>query len=327
MESKENTITGRAIGAKARSDKLTPEQRSDIARKAALARHNANKPIAATHIGNFQKDFNLDIECYVLNDENRTAVIHKRGMAEAIGLSVRGERLLRFISGKNISEFISQELKEKIHNPIIFQMLNKDQETTSRTLHGYDVTILIDLCNSVIRAKAHGVNVTDNVFRSSQIIVSASAKSGIQQLVYKLAGFDSTKEHFIQAFKRFVSDEAKKYEKEFPIELYEEWARLYSLTIPARGWPWDFRHLTVKHVYHPLAKSNGKLLTLLRESKDKDGDRKKKLFQFLNEVGARALRMQLGRLLEMAESSKTRSEYENKIAERFGGQFGLEFGG
>ena len=63
----------------------------------------------------------------------------------------------------------------------------------------------------------------------------------------------------------------------------------------------------------------------LRETKASDGDRKKKLFQFLNEVGTRALRMQLGRVLEMAESSKSKLEYENKIIERFGGQSEMDF--
>ena len=73
-----------------------------------------------------------------------------------------------------------------------------------------------------------------------------------------------------------------------------------------------------------MAKSDGKLLELLRATRDKTGDRKKKLFQFLNEIGARALRMQLGRVLEMAESSKKKTEYENKIAERFGGQVEID---
>ena len=40
--------------------------------------------------------------------------------------------------------------------------------------------------------------------------------------------------------------------------------------------------------------------------------------------GTRALRIQLGRVLEMAESSPDRYAYENKIVERFGGQQELE---
>ena len=72
-------------------------------------------------------------------------------------------------------------------------------------------------------------------------------------------------------------------------------------------------HLTVRHVYFPLAKSNGKILDLMRALKASDGDRKKKLFQFLSEVGARALRMHIGRVLEMAESSASKHEYDAKI--------------
>jgi hypothetical protein len=63
---------------------------------------------------------------------------------------------------------------------------------------------------------------------------------------------------------------------------------------------------------------------LLKALKAKDGDRAKKLFQFLNAIGARALRIQLGRVLEMAESSSDKYLYENKVAERFGGQKELE---
>ena len=91
-----------------------------------------------------------------------------------------------------------------------------------------------------------------------------------------------------------------------------------------RSKPWHFKYLTVNHIYYPVAKSNGKLLTLLRALKAKGGDRQAKLFQFLNDVGARALRMQLGRVLEMAESSPDKQTYERKIVDRFGGQRELE---
>ena len=57
----------------------------------------------------------------------------------------------------------------------------------------------------------------------------------------------------------------------------------------------------------------------------KGGDQKAKLFQFLNQIGARALRIQLGRILEMAQSSPDKEAYERKIVERFGGQKEFEF--
>src|SRR5207248_2381244 len=100
--------------------------------------------------------------------------------------------------------------------------------------------------------------------------------------------------------------------------------RLYELPVPVRGKPWQFKYLTVNHIYYPLAQSSGKILALLRALRSRDGDRQKKLFQFLNEIGARALRMHLGRVLEMAESSDTRHSYEKRIIDRFGGQHELE---
>jgi hypothetical protein len=57
----------------------------------------------------------------------------------------------------------------------------------------------------------------------------------------------------------------------------------------------------------------------------KGGDQKSKLFQFLNQIGARALRIHLGRVLEMAESSPNKTAYERKIVRRFGGQQEFEF--
>ena len=63
----------------------------------------------------------------------------------------------------------------------------------------------------------------------------------------------------------------------------------------------------------------------MRALKSKGEDQKAKLFQFLNKIGARALRIQLGRVLEMADSSPDRQTYESKIVERFGGQKQFEF--
>lgn len=71
------------------------------------------------------------------------------------------------------------------------------------------------------------------------------------------------------------------------------------------------------------AKKYYELLKALRAKED--GDQKRYLFQFLNDIGARALRMQIGRVLEMAESSGDDARtYEAKVVERFGGQQELD---
>src|ERR1035437_7058415 len=316
------TIKGRARGGVKRAEVLSAEERKAIAQQGAAARWG--KPPGVIHTGNFKEHFGIDVDCYVLDDSMKTAVISQRGMAQAIGFSKRGDRLTVFAGSKTMDGYLGRDLREKLANPIIIQRKPAAAENAVGAIaNGYDATILIDLCNAIIAARNDGKLSSkryDKMASQAQVVVSASAKAGIKGLVYALAGYNPAAQEVIDAFKAYVREEAKKYEREFPNELYMEWHRLYDIPVLERGKPWHFRNLTVKHIYYPLAKSSGKLYELLKALKAKEGDRQKKLFQFLNDVGARALRMQLGRVLEMCESSTDKASYEAKIVERFGGQ-------
>lgn len=316
--------SGKAKGGLARAEALTEAERKAIAKKAAVARWG-EKPMRATHKGNFSTDFGFDVECYVLDDDGKTAVISQRGMGEALGLGEGGSRLPTFIKGQKISPYVGHELREKLATPLIFQGLTPGVGVPPPTIHGYDVTILIDICNAIVRAESDGklLKSQANIARQAHVILSASAKAGIQGLVYALSGFDRTREEIVAAFKHYVQEEARKYEQEFPNELYLAWHRLYQIPVPARGKPWKLMHLTRRHIYYPLAQSSGKILELLRALRDRD-PKKKKLFQFLNEIGARALRIHMGRILEMAESSSSSADYEKKFSTRFGTQQELD---
>lgn len=325
---------GAAKGGEARARALSPEERSRIAREAVQKRwQNAGKTkelpaipggaLQATHKGNFKEDFGIDVECYVLNDEGKTAVISQRGMGAALNLGGGGSSLPRFVAGKIISEALGVELLEKLRNPLIFKGITPGGNTTAPgPIYGYDVTLLIDICNAITAAEANGKLLSSqaNIAKQAHVIQSASAKAGIQGLVYALSGYDATRQEVITAFKLFVQAEAREYEQEFPNQLYEEWYRLYELPRPERNKPWKFMHLTVDQVYRPLAKSNGKVLDLTRKQREQSSERYKKLHQFLSEIGVKALRTQLGQLLGIARISKTKEEYENFFKTLFGEQ-------
>ena len=232
--SDDNEPKGRAKGAIALAKSMTPEQLSERAKKGAAARWGA-KPLKATHKGNFKQDFGLDVECFVLDDENKTAVISQRGMAEALNLGEGGSRLPRFIAGKNMSFYIGAELRQKLEKPLIFQPPSLGPKSPPRQLHGYDVTNLIDLCKVIVKAH-HEKNLLAsqiNIAIQAQVILNASAKAGIKGLVYALAGYRPEVEEVIAAFKLYVQEEARKYEQEFPNELYAEWQRLTN--VPSFG--------------------------------------------------------------------------------------------
>lgn len=319
---------GKARGGIARAAALSAEKKREIAKKGALARWGAPQ-FKATHKGNFKEELGLDVECFVLNDEGKTAVITQLGMGEVLGLGSGGSRLPRFVFNKTMSEYVWPELEEKLKNPIVFQTVIAGQSAGSGPkAHGYDVTILIDVCKAILQANADGklTKSQANVAKQASIIVSASAKAGIQGLVYALAGYDRTKEEVIAAYKMYVMEEAREYEREFSPELYEQWYRLYGLAKPERGRPWEFKYLTIDHIYRPLAKSNGKVFALAKSSKQANGDKGNKIHQFLSEIGVKALRTQVGKIIGIATVSDNREEYEKYIAEKVYGQQNLDFG-
>lgn len=319
--------SSKAKGGIARAEALTPERRRSIAKRAAAARWG-EKPVRATHKGNFKDEFGIDVECYVLDDEPKTAVISQRGMGAALGLDQSaGNTFTRFVAGEKIAPYVGDELMEKLTQPLVFQWSPPATTVPPNVTHGYDVTILIDVCKAIVRAKQDGklLKRQERIAAQAQIVINASAKAGIKNLVYALAGYDATTQDIIAAFKFYVREEAREYEKEFPDQLYAEWYRLYRLPKPERNKPWKFRTLTIDHVYKPLAKSNGKILDLTRTKRVNSSDRWKKLHQFLSEIGVKALRTHLGQLLGIAQVSATSADYEKFVEKVFGAQLTFDF--
>jgi hypothetical protein len=241
--------------------------------------------------------------------------------SEFFGLTSGGQAFQSFAKTKVLSFAMVENLLIKIDNPLIFKGISMVKNAPPpRDVHGYDVTILIDMCKAVIQAKAEGILPPkyDQVAKNSQLIVNASAKAGIQGLVYALSGYDATKEEQIASFKAFIREEAREYEKEFPEQLYNEWYRIYKIAKPKRNRPWKFMHLTNNHLYFPLAKSSGKLLDLMKVLKSKGKEKQKRLHQFLSEVGVKALRWHLGNLMGIAQLSDEEKKYEENVKKIFG---------
>ena len=232
------------------------------------------------------------------------------------------------VDGKAISKHLGAEVLEKVHQPIEFKWIYPGAKQNVVNIKGYSADLLIDVCNAILAANAAGDlrKHQENLVKQANVVVGASAKAGIQGLVYALVGYDRTKEEVIAAYKRYVAEEAREYEREFSPELYEQWYRLYGLAKPERGRPWEFRYLTIDHIYKPLAKSGGKVFSLAKSSKLANGGKGDKIHQFLSEIGVKALRIQVGKIMGIATVSDSREEYEKYIEEKIYGQRRLPLG-
>jgi hypothetical protein len=226
-------------GGKARAKRLTKKERSEIARAGARAKWEKEgieiKTTPKAICGSPDKPLriaNIEIPCYVLDDEKHTRVLVQRGMLTALdmkqGTATRGggDRLSKFVATKALSPFVSPELAKMITNPILFQV-------SGLTAYGYEATILADLCDSVLAArKAGALNYQqEHIAEQCEILVRGFARVGIIALVDEATGYQQIREQHALAeiLDKFIAKELRPWVRRFPFEFYQEIFRL-------RGW-------------------------------------------------------------------------------------------
>jgi hypothetical protein len=329
--SEEQPPTPQSMGGNARAKALTKTTLKEIGRRAAKARWDAVRLAAAkTQDPNRVPEAlcegsleigSVEIECYVLDSFKR--VIHKRGMAKALGMkSGGGNVFMRAMSRKGLGSEIGDDLRSKLDNPIIFKTLTSDLG------HGYDATILIDICQAIIDA-AKGDKLgagQESLATQAEIIIRASAKLGIVALVDDATGFiaDKRREQYKEMFREFVREEIKLYdEPQFPDQLFDVMYKIYGLPRRSEGanHPRFFAKFIRKYIYEPLADSNGAILEMLDEKNPVvyvNGGRRYKMYNFLSDVvGMPTLKAHLWQVIGIGNSVRNKFQFERAFLQAF----------
>lgn len=300
----------KVAGALARANALTPEQKSEIARKAASARWNKDVPEAI--YGSPEKPLSIgghDVQAYVLDDETR--VLTQASFLQALGrhrkANVRNEggeeRTPAILQGKAIKPFISQELLEK-SRPIQFRL------ESGGLASGYRAEILPMVCEVYLKARDAGALPFNqkHVAVQAEILIRALAHVGIIALVDEATGYQDYRARTAlnEILEQFIAEELRKWAKTFPDEFYRQMFRL-------RGWEFKARSIrqrpsvvgryTNNIVYERLAPG---ILDELRRKNPRlpSGHRKHKHFQWLTEdVGDPRLREHLASVITLMKAS------------------------
>lgn len=313
---------GKSKGGVARAEKLTPEERKDIARKGAQARWGSVPGDMPEAISQGQLTIgDVAIDCYVLKDGRR--LFHKRGLAKALGLkSEGGNAFMKSMTRKSLGSVIKGNLLESINNPIVFKPLNGDPA------HGYEAIFIIELCDAIWEAGRLGALKPSQYFLSvqSEIIVRSSAKIGIIALIDEATGYikDKKKEEYRQLFHEFIRDELREWEKEFPDQFFNMIYKIYNLRRNYKNkHPQFFGKFIRKYVYTPLANSHGVVLEMIDEKNPvvyTNGGRKYKMHQFLSdEVGLPAMRAHLWQLIGIGNAARSKEGFERGFKNAFPG--------
>jgi hypothetical protein len=279
--------------ANARSRKLSPEERREIAASGAQARWAKAQPerdnLPKAIFGAADRPLrigDLQIACYVLEDERRVLTV--AGMQDALNMARGGSmvpglnRLELFIRGERINPHVMTSLAEKIHSPIVFIT------PTGGSAYGYEAEVLVELCEAVLAARAADVLQPQqkNIAQQCEIIVRGLARVGIVALVDEATGFQEVRKRdaLHKILEAYIAPELMPWTRRFPPSFYEEMFRLH-------GWPYDPESVsrpgvvgkfTNQFVYEQLPP--GVLDELRRVNpKDDQGRRRVRHHQFLTE--------------------------------------------
>jgi hypothetical protein len=309
-------------GGIARRESLSPNERRRLARQAAIARWKQVGDVPeASHHG-ILKIGDRELDVYVLEDGRR--LFHKRVMGHALGLrSEGGNAFIKMLSGQTIRSEIPADLAEKIAKPVIFKGFKGDP------VHGYEASVLIEVCEALIRVRDSGGLTARQQFLAIQaeFILRSSAKLGIVALIDEATGYSDNKrkDEYRQLFQEFLRDEFAQWEQdEYPEKFFDMIYRLYGLkrkNPDSTKHPQFFGKFIRRYVYYPLANSHGAILEQLDQRNPVvyvNGGRRYKMYQFLSEkVGLPALRAHLWQTIGIASIMSDHKAFDRAFYRAF----------
>ena len=205
---------------------------------AALLRPTALKVIAGAPdrpliIGN------IEIQCYVLEDETR--VLSQNGFVQALDTHVQASskrsagvvQMPAFLAKKNLTPFISDDLKV-LYKPVLF-----NPPGGGNTAYGYRADLLPAVCNVYLKAdqqralRPSQAHVADR----ARVLMHGLAEVGIVALVDEATGYQDVraKRALATILEKFIAKEFQPWTKTFPYEFYKEIYRLRGWSEPPKG--------------------------------------------------------------------------------------------
>ncbi len=224
----------------ARAKSLSAEDRSAIARKAALTRHRKQLPKAIAE--GVLKIGDVLLPCAVLDDANNSRVLSQNGFLRAMGRHPRAaggtgsavDNIPPFLKAKNLKPFISSEL-ERSMVPILY--LPRNPSAGSGGIgYGNLATLLPDVCWVYQDAMTAGKLAASqlHIAEACKLFLKALTNHAIEDLVDRATGFDDLRkrEAINRILDKYVRSDALPWVKMFDIDFYRQIYRL-------NRWPFD----------------------------------------------------------------------------------------
>jgi hypothetical protein len=323
----------KVAAAKARTNSLTAEERSEIAKRAAANRWNKDLP-AAIYTGEI-KVGDAHLSCAVL--ENGIRVLTQSDMMRAMGRARQAKgrgfydadvNLPAFLTAKNLKPFIPDDLYVT-SSQIEFRL------SSGQKAFGYRAEMLPQVCEVYLKARDAGqlTRNQEHIARQADILMRGLATVGIVALVDEATGYqrDRAADALAKILERFIAKELQPWVHTFPDVFYEQLFRLRGLDFPRESVkrPQYFGHLTNDIIYDRLAPG---IRDELRNTTPKlpSGRRKHHMHRKLTpDMGHPKLREHLASVTTIMKLSRNYDEFKrnlDKIHPRYGETIPMDFG-
>lgn len=327
-------ITGKAKGGVEKAAKMTPEQRKALAMKMVESKKELAALPRATHGSSDHplKIGDIEIPCFVLDNGKRvllqSAMLTALNMRQGTAGRGEGDRIVKFLATKSIKQHADKYIGNVIISTIKFKL------PTGAMAHGYEATVLADICDAVLEARKAGDlhYQQEHIAHQCEILMRGFARVGIVALVDEATGYqkDRAKDELVKILQAFVAKELQPYLKTFPSEYYEQLFRLYGYQFPPQNkrpqWrPVFFGRITNEVVYNRLAPA---ILPELKKAASK-AEKKAKLHQWLTgDIGHPKLKEHLASIVSILKLSKSPEDFRRNVDivhPRFGDTLPIDF--
>jgi hypothetical protein len=321
---------GAAKGGQARANVLTPERRSEIARKAVAARwENAGKTkveqvsgvavrraetrtdaIIALPLALFPGRLTIadaEFQCYVLDTGKR--VLSQREVVRALTGQIKGD-LGRYLESQNLKPFIDGKI-------VADQTIQFSIPGNPVTSNGYEATLLLDICDAYLKARLEGALAPNQLHlaKQAEIITRACAKIGIIALIDEVTGYGAfkKKQEYQLKLQAFIAEDMQDWARMFPDEFWYELARLEGIRYSARSRPLRWGKYIMAFVYDAVDADVGKEL----RAKNPDPHYKQNHHQWLKEFGRDKVHDQITRVVTIMKLCNNMEDFRKHFAKVF----------
>ncbi|MCU1256971.1 MAG: hypothetical protein JWM83_3270 [Candidatus Angelobacter sp.] len=322
-----------SLGGKGRMGKLTPSERTSLAKAAAGKRWSKPKGNAIVIPNKIPKAVlwaelqigDKTLPCYHLDTDVR--VFSLKGVVVSL-IETEGGQLAEYIKVKSLKDFLPNDLvpAENDHIPALIQF-DTGSEGVSKYALGLPVEKFIDLCDAYSKAAELKDNLTERQHRiaiNANAFLRACAKVGIIALVDEATGYQSQRplDELQLKLKLFLAEEMRKWEKTFPDDLWIQFGRLTNWKGTLHQRPKYWGKLVMELIYEYL---DPDVAQWLRENKPKPVHGQN-YFQWLNEqYGLKKLIEHIWKVVGIASTCSDMDELKRRMRELYGKRDGFQF--